>query len=177
MGKVTIDYRDYFAETIQQMCTQGLLLVSADKDKKPNVMAIGWGMIGSIWSRPAFIVFVRPSRHTYGLLEEVGEFTVNVPPNELAEATTYCGTVSGRDHDKIKEKQFTLVPGRKVRVPIIQECIIHYECRLLHKNNVLADFLDKNFKSEVYPKGDFHRIYFGEILTAYADDEAVKELG
>ena len=84
MAKVTIRYADYFAQTIQRMREDGLLLVTSGADGKPNVMTIGWGTIGAIWGRPVFLVLVRPSRHTYSRLEEVGEFTVNVPPRELA---------------------------------------------------------------------------------------------
>ena len=112
MAKITIQYSDYFAQTIQSMREDGLLLVTADAAGEPNVMTIGWGAIGAIWGRPVFIVLVRPSRYTYSRLEEVGEFTVNVPPPELAAAASLCGTVSGRDCDKFKEAGLTLIPSR-----------------------------------------------------------------
>ena len=100
MAKVRARYTDYFAQTIQRMREDGLLLVTQGTDGKPNVMTIGWGTMGVIWSRPIFIVLVRPSRYTYSRLEEISDFTVNVPPRELAAAASHCGTVSGRDHDK-----------------------------------------------------------------------------
>ena len=103
MAKVKVRYTDYFAQTIQRMREDGLLLVTMGADAKANVMTIGWGMMGCIWARPLFIVLVRPSRHTYTRLEQVGDFTVNVPPRELAAAVSHCGTVSGRDHDKFQE--------------------------------------------------------------------------
>jgi flavin reductase (DIM6/NTAB) family NADH-FMN oxidoreductase RutF len=107
--------------------------VTSGADGKPNVMTIGWGTLGAIWGRPVFLVLVRPSRHTYSRLEEVGEFTVNVPPRELAAGVNLCGTVSGRDRDKFQEARLTPVASRQVRPPIIQECVVHYECRILHK--------------------------------------------
>ena len=55
---------------------EGLLLVTTGADGKANIMTIGWGTIGCIWSRPVFIVLVRPSRHTYSRLEQVSDFTV-----------------------------------------------------------------------------------------------------
>ena len=112
MPKVPIRYTDHFAATLRRMREDGLLLVSTDPAGKPNVMTIGWGMVGSIWARPVFLVLVRPSRHTFSRLEQAGDFTVNVPPRELAETVAWCGTVSGRDHDKFAEKRLTLVPGR-----------------------------------------------------------------
>jgi len=176
MAKVEVRYTDYFAQTIQRMREDGLLLVTMGMGGKTNVMTIGWGMMGSIWARPVFIVLVRPSRHTYTRLEQVGDFTVNVPPRELAAAVSYCGTVSGRDHDKFQEMQLTLIASREVRPPIIKECVVHYECRTLHRNDVAPDALVQVVREEFYASGDFHRVYFGEIVAAYADEDAAQRL-
>jgi flavin reductase (DIM6/NTAB) family NADH-FMN oxidoreductase RutF len=176
MAKVQVRYTDYFAQTTQRMREDGLLLVTQGADGKPNVMTIGWGTIGSIWSRPVFIVLVRPSRHTYSRLEQVSDFTVNVPPRELATAVSHCGTVSGRDHDKFLEMHLTPIPSREVRPPIIKECVVHYECRTLHRNDVIPAALAQAVREEAYPNGDFHRIYFGEVVAAYADEDAAQRL-
>jgi flavin reductase (DIM6/NTAB) family NADH-FMN oxidoreductase RutF len=176
MAKVRVRYTDLFAQTIQRMREDGLLLVSLGADEKANVMTIGWGTMGSIWSRPVFIVLVRPSRYTYSRLEQVSEFTVNVPPPELAAAVSHCGTVSGRDHDKFQETRLTLVPSRQVRPPIIKECVVHYECRTLHRNDLVPDALVEAVREEFYANDDFHRIYFGEIVAAYAEEDAVERL-
>lgn len=177
MAKVRVRYTDYFAQTIQRMREDGLLLVTQGGDGKPNVMTIGWGTMGSIWSRPVFIVLVRPSRHTYSRLEQASDFTVNVPPRDLAAAASYCGTVSGRDHDKFQEMHLTPIPSREVRPPILKECVVHYECRTLHRNDVVPEALAQAVREEAYPGGDFHRIYFGEIVAAYADEDAAQRLG
>ena len=177
MAKVPVRYTDYFALTVQRMREDGLLLVTADADGKPNVMTIGWGLIGSIWSRPIFLVLVRPSRHTYSRLEQAGDFTVNVPPRELASAAALCGAVSGRDHDKPQEARLTLVPSREVRPPIIQECVVHYECRTLHRNDLAPAALAQTVHEQFYSAGDFHRVYYGEIVATYADADARQRLG
>ena len=171
MAKIKVDYKDYFAETIERMCEDGLLLVAHGKEGKANIMTIGWGTIGSIWGRPTFIVLVRPSRYTYSRLEEIEEFTVNVPSKDLAKAALHCGTVSGRDHDKFKEMNLTETASQEVKVPIIEECHINYECRSIHKNDLIPEMLDEMVKEEAYPEGDFHRVYFGEILATYVDEE------
>lgn len=177
MPKVAVRYTDYFALTIRRMREDGLLLATSGADGKPNVMTIGWGTIGSIWSRPVFLVLVRPSRYSYTRLEEAGDFTVNVPPRELAEAVAHCGTVSGRDHDKFLEKRLTPASSRQVRAPIIQECVVHYECRTLHRNDLVPDALAQAVQDEFYAQGDYHRVYFGEIVAAYADEEAAQRCG
>ena len=177
MAKTRARYTDLFAPTIQRMRDDGLLLVTVGADGKPNVMTIGWATIGSIWSRPVFIVLVRPSRYSYSRLEEVSEFTVNVPPPELAGAVSHCGTVSGRDHNKFQEMGLTPIPGRAVRPPIIKECVVHYECRTLHRNDLVPDALTEAVRDEFYAKGDFHRVYIGEIVAAYAEEDAAQRLG
>jgi len=153
------------------MKNSGLLLTSANKEGKVNVMTIGWGTIGIIWGMPMFVVLVRPSRFTYGFIEKTGDFTVNVPPRKLSEIVSFCGSVSGKDCDKFKEKGLTPITGKNVKSPIIEECVVHYECTVLHKNDVIPARIPKNVTSEYYPQGDYHRIFFGKILSAFADSK------
>ena len=176
MTKIEKAYTDYLKETNKMLGHGGLLLASVDAQGKPNAMTIGWGTIGTIWGKPIFIVMVRPSRHTFSLIESSGDFTVNVPAPNLKDKVSFCGTVSGRDHDKFKEKELTAVHGKQVKSPIIQECSIHYECKVVHKNDVIPDELSDDIRNRAYRNGDFHRIFFGEILAVYADDDAKKRL-
>ncbi len=165
MAKIMSDYRDHMNETVKAFSEDRVLLASCGKEGSPNVMAIGWGTTGIVWRRPIFVVLVRPSRFTYKLIEETGEFTVNIVPPNLKEVVQYCGTVSGRDHDKFKEKNLTAIPSSKVKTPMIKECILHFECRVVNKNDLVPLELEKSIVSSLYPKGDFHRVYFGEILA------------
>ncbi|MFB3883709.1 MAG: flavin reductase family protein [Thermodesulfobacteriota bacterium] len=169
MTKKIVDYRNYLAETIKAFDESRVLLVSQGKEGFPNVMAIGWGTIGIIWKRPIFIVLVRPSRYTYKFIEEAGEFTVNVVPPQLKEVVQFCGTVSGRDYNKFKEKQLTAIPSTKVKTPILKEAMIHFECRVVNKNDLTPSGLAKAMIPDLYPKGDFHRVYFGEILACQCE--------
>jgi flavin reductase (DIM6/NTAB) family NADH-FMN oxidoreductase RutF len=165
MAKKIADYRDHVGETIKAFGEDRVLLVSRGKEGSPNAMAIGWGTIGIIWRRPIFVVLVRPSRYTYKLIEETGEFTVNIVPPKLKEVVQYCGTVSGRDHGKFKEKNLTAIASTKVKTAIIKECMLHFECRVVNRNDLIPSELEKSIVSTFYSKGDFHRVYFGEILA------------
>jgi len=169
MAKIIVDHRDYVKETIKAFDEERVLLVSHGKEGLPNVMAIGWGTIGIIWRKPMFVVLVRPSRHTYKLIGETGEFTVNIVPPQLKEVVQYCGTVSGRDHNKFKEKQLTDIPSKKIKTPTIKEGILHFECRIVYKNDLIPSELEKSIIPALYAKGDFHRIHFGEILTCQSE--------
>jgi len=176
MAKIEVSYTDYLKETIKMLRHGGLLLASEDGKGNPNAMTIGWGTVGVIWAKPIFIVLVRPSRYTYDLIEITRDFTVNVPTPELADKVLYFGTVSGRDQNKFKEKGLTVTPGQKVKSPIIEECAINYECRVVHNNDVIPDKLVDEIHYSTYRQGNFHRIYFGEILAVYADIDAKEKL-
>lgn len=166
MRKINTDFVPYLKDTFDAMSNTGLFLVSGNMNN-PNVMTIGWGTAGIIWGKPVFIVLVRPSRYSYGLIEKSGEFTVNVPYPEMEEIVSFCGTVSGRNHNKFKEKNLTPLPGKKVKCPTIKESSIHYECRVVYKNDVIPKELFPDIPPEYYPEGDYHRVYFGEILAVY----------
>ncbi len=153
----------------------GCLLVSGDVGEA-NVMTIGWGLIGPLWGRPFFMVAVRPSRHTFGFIEKTGDFTVNVPRKGMEEIVDYCGSVSGREHDKFKETGLTLEPGRSVDSPIISECGVHYECRVAYKTRVTPNGLPQAILSDSYPSGNYHTLYFGEIFYTRADSDIDKSL-
>lgn len=176
VAKQPIKPFEFWSEILEALTRQGLLLCSIGSDGKPNVMAIGWAVGGFIWSRPILCVLVRPSRYTYSRLEEVGEFTVNVLPYELKEAVDYCGTVSGRSKDKFEETGLKPVPAKKVKAPVIEQGIIHYECVVVHKNDIQPQFLAKEIIDSAYPQGNYHRVYFGEIVVAHADLEGVEQL-
>lgn len=162
--KVECDLEDVLGVT-QRKFDGGLLLTTIGSDGRCNVMTIGWGLVGRLWREPVFMVAVRPSRHTFTLLDETPEFTVNVPSDEMAETVAYCGTVSGRDHDKIRERGLTLLDGKRVASPLIDECIAHYECQVIGTSRVVPDLLSTDVRQACYASGDYHTLYYGKILS------------
>jgi flavin reductase (DIM6/NTAB) family NADH-FMN oxidoreductase RutF len=90
-----------------------------------------------------------------------------VPGEGLEKAVSYCGEVSGRKHDKFRECKLSLMKGKKVNVPVIKECKIHYECRVVHKLEVTPDRVPADVKKLFYMKDDYHTLYFGKILAIY----------
>jgi flavin reductase (DIM6/NTAB) family NADH-FMN oxidoreductase RutF len=171
MKKVQMDYADAMKLTTEVLGSYGALLVARNKAGKPNVMTIGWAVCGIIWGRPMMLVLVRPSRHTHQFIDEADSFTVNIPPPEMADVATYCGTVSGRDADKFKEKKLTPVRGKQVSSSYIDECVVHFECRIVHKNRVHPQHLAPEIVTECYPQGDYHTIYYGEIAGCYRNED------
>jgi flavin reductase (DIM6/NTAB) family NADH-FMN oxidoreductase RutF len=176
MTKQSIKLFDLWQETIDALTHEGLLLCSLGADGRPNAMTIGWLTGGVIWSKPILTVLVRPSRFSYSRLNQVNEFTVNVLPSSFAEAIQHCGTVSGRDGDKFAHTGLRPVAAQKVRVPILEQGLVHYECRVVHTNEVIPANLASDIKASAYESGDYHRVYFGEVLAAYAAPDAREKL-
>ena len=176
MSKIEVEYTDYLKETCDKLHQPGALLASLDKNGRPNTMTIGWGTVGVVWGKPTFVVLVRPSRYTYGCIEATGDFTVNLPARDMTKIVAACGTQSGRDHDKFAEQGLTAVPGLQVKSPVIEECPVCYECKVVGRNDLLASGLEPWVERDYYPKGDLHRVYYGEIQIVRADPDARAEL-
>jgi len=161
-----IHWSDNIEHTLRMMREHGLLLTSLDGEGRPNTMTIGWGNLGVIWALPIFIVYVRPSRFTFGNMEATGEFVVSVPADDMHDACMYCGSKSGRDVDKFAEQGLTAIPAATMNVPLIGECVRHYECKVVHYNDVSDAALDPDVRAEHYPSGNLHRVYYCRVLRA-----------
>ena len=122
------------------------------------------------------MMLVRPSRYTHSCIEHRGCFTVNVPDRSLATACEVCGSKSGRDIDKFPHCRLTPAKASTVLAPIVVECPVVYECRVVHSNDLLPPKLDQEVLAGYYPAGDFHRVYFGRIMAAFADPDAARRL-
>lgn len=166
-SKSANDVNKNLSETYEQLKREGLLLVSALPKKKPNVMTIGWGLIGRFWGDPYFMVAVRHSRYTHELIEKSGQFTVNVPSRGMDKVVEFCGKVSGKDHDKFKEMGLTSIKAKNLYVPIISGCSIYYECKVLFKTNVIPNKIANVTRNRWYINKDYHTLYFGKVLSVY----------
>ena len=164
-------------ETILKSLSRGVLLTTKAKGRV-NTMSISWGTLGIEWNKPIFTTFVRTGRFTRELLDANGEFTVNIP---LAESDRSligrCGSVSGRNVDKIAANALTPVDGEKVSVPAIREYPLTLECRVIYKQLQDENAISAEDKARFYPSGvgcenpgansDCHMAYVGEIVAAY----------
>jgi len=163
-----INYLSIAEEVMQQIKSNGAFLVAKSKeDENINVMTIGWAAVGHMWGKPIMTVMVRKSRFTHCIIEKASSFTVSIPTDDLNEALIFCGTKSGRDFDKFKECNLTIVSAQKVDTPIINISGFHYECKIVYKSKMNPDFLCKEYKEDVYADNDYHTFYFGEIVACY----------
>ena len=149
---------------------KGAFLTVKSQDKV-NTMTIGWSSIGYMWNKYIFTAFVRYSRYTYEIIENSQDFTVSIPlDNSLNKELGLCGSKSGRDVDKIKAANLSIREGETVESPIIDNCQLHIECKIVYKQGMDKESLCEEIKNNSYPKDDYHVMYFGEILKVYIKD-------
>lgn len=163
-----IKYNQY-AEKAIEVISNGAFLTTA-VDGEVNTMTIGWGSIGCVWGKPIFLVMVRPSRHTYQLIQKSNEFTVSVPLNDMKKALALCGTKSGRDLNKLAAAGLGTLPGQKISTPVIAGCGLHYECKIVYKQTMTNKNLSPEIDAVKYSTEGYHTMYFGEILATYLEE-------
>lgn len=145
---------------------QWFLLTAGDFDSgKFNTMTVSWGSLGIFWDRPVVQVVVRPHRYTFEFMEQFPSFTLSTFGLKYHDVLDMLGTTSGRDGDKIKESGLTPQKSARVAAPGFEEAELVLECKKLYWQDMdpthfLDPLLDKN-----YPRKDYHRIYYGEVLT------------
>ena len=171
----------HYAAQICEALPKGILMTTQNGDFV-NTMVIGWGHIGIEWGRPIFVAYVRESRFTKEMVENHGEFTINVPMGEIdSNIIKICGTKSGRDMDKIKELGLHLVDSDVVDVPGIKELPLTLECKIIYKQKQDLSAIPADILARYYPEvpggnfagenRDFHYAYYGEIVGAYLIEE------
>ena len=164
------------AQRVNEALPKGILLNT--QGEKFNAMVIGWGHLGVIWGRRTFVVYVREGRYTKPQLDKTGEFTISIPlegPDGVINRV--CGSLSGRDVDKVKEAGLTLAEPSVIRTPGILEYPITLECRVLYSQELDPAAIPEDIRQRFYPQDvdgsfpmsnrDVHTVYVGEIVDAY----------
>ena len=136
-----------------------VLVTVADSGGKTNIFTVAW--TGTVCSDPPMVsISVRPERYSHGMIEETGEFVVNLTTRKLARAADYCGVKSGRDTDKIKDMKLHLLPGEAVTVPLLVESPVNIECRVKQTLRLGS-----------------HDMYLADVVAVHADEAYMDEKG
>lgn len=131
----------------------------ADKEGNPNIITVAWA--GTVCTNPPMVsISVRPERYSYHMIEETGEFVINLTTEKLAYATDYCGVRSGRDVDKFKELHLTPEKAEHVSAPLIGESPVNIECRVVKKETPGS-----------------HHIFLAEVKAVHVDDAYMDQKG
>lgn len=108
------------------------VLVSCGTPEAPNVFTVAWAGIVNTHP-PRVSISVRPSRHSYGLIQESGAFVINLPTTALARAVDWCGVKSGRDVNKFEAIGLTALPASQVGCPLVGESPVNLECKVFQQ--------------------------------------------
>jgi len=145
-------------------------LLSAGTKDNFNTMTVAWGSLGTMWSRPFAQVVVRPTRYTFEFMNKFDSFTLCSFPEERRGDLTICGSFSGRNGDKLAQTSLNVMPSQKVEAPSFKEADLVIECKKIY----WQDFDSSHFIEEVhkhYEAKDYHRVFFGEIVSVLADEK------
>ena len=131
-----------------------VVLVSCANNEVANIITIAWA--GVVCSKPPLIsISIRPSRFSYDLITNSGEFVINIPTSQQLEETEFCGSKTGEKTNKWTACSFTPVKGTKVSAPLINECPVNIECKVV---KTVADI-------------GTHTIFIGEVQEVHVDPQ------
>lgn len=135
------------------------VMVSCGTMEKSNIITVAW--TGIINTDPAMVyISVRPTRHSYNMIKEQGEFVINLTNQKLARATDWCGVKTGAKVDKFKEMNLHKQKANFVKCPMIEESPVSVECKV----------------KEIRELGS-HHMFVAEVLAINADEKYINEKG
>lgn len=129
-----------------------VLIVSCDKEGRPNVMPAGWSMVAS-GEPPMLAISIAHRNYTHDLIEQTGEFVLVFPSGKMKSLIEQTGSCSGRNVDKFSKYKIKTRKPKYVKPPLIEDAVACFECRV--RGKVTA--------------GD-HTIFVGEVLASYISD-------
>ena len=135
------------------------VMVSCGNMEKSNIITVAW--TGILNTNPAMVyISVRPTRYSYNLIKESGEFVINLTTKDLAYATDWCGVKTGAKVDKFAEMHLTKEKAKFVKCPMIKESPVSVECKV----------------KEIKELGS-HHMFVAEVLAINADERYIDEKG
>ena len=136
-----------------------VLVTTVDANMRPNVITLT--LVGAVCLQPPMIgIGIGVEQHSRSLIDESGEFVVNIPQAGMLRDVEYCGLVSGRNVDKSVETSFTFTPSSIVKPPLIDECPMNLECKVRRK----------------IPLGS-NVLFLGEVVHLHIEEEIIDEKG
>lgn len=157
------------------VCPLPPTMVSCGDMENSNIITIGWtGILNTV--PPKTYISVRPTRHSYNIIKETGEFVINLTPAHLVKEADYCGIYTGKKVDKFQKCKLTKESASVLSCPMIAECPVSIECRVTDivplgsHDMFMADIVAVNVDEELFDKEDKMRLDKAN-LVAYAHGE------
>ena len=135
------------------------VMVSCGTMEKSNIITVAW--TGIINTNPAMVyISLRPSRYSYNLIKNQGEFIINLTTKDLVRATDWCGVKTGEKVDKFKEMNLHKEKANFVKCPMIKENPVSVECKV----------------REIIKMGS-HDVFIADVLAINASKEYIDKKG
>jgi flavin reductase (DIM6/NTAB) family NADH-FMN oxidoreductase RutF len=151
-------------DNVFKLLDKDWMLVTAGKLDDFNMMTASWGHLGILWDLPVAIAYIRPTRHTFGFANRYDHYTLSFFTERYRPVLQFCGTRSGRDHDKVAETGLTPMATEPGNV-YFEEARMVLECRKIYVDDLKKNnFVVPEIARKIYPRKDFHRFFMGEIL-------------
>lgn len=118
-----------------------VVLITTRNGRKNNIMTISWHMVMDFGSSPRFALLTGAWNYSCEALLKNKECVIAIPTVDLSQKVVGIGVCSGRDTDKFKKFELTPVKGKKVKAPLIDECLANIECRVIdyiEKHNIFV---------------------------------------
>lgn len=151
---------------IIKMISKDWMLITAGNSSDFNMMTASWGGIGFLYNKPVAFCFVNPARYTYKYMESGDTYTLTFFTENYRSALEYCGSVSGRDTDKVKGSGLTPItlPGGG---EAFSEAWLIIECRKFVSQSISLDSIHDETEKEKRSTNAMHKMYIGEIINVY----------
>jgi flavin reductase (DIM6/NTAB) family NADH-FMN oxidoreductase RutF len=107
-----------------------VVLVSTARKGLANVMPMSWHTM--IEFEPPLVGCVLSERnHSFAALKATKQCVLGIPTVEQIKKVVACGNCSGRKVDKFQAIGLTPLPASKVEAPLIGECYVNLECKVV----------------------------------------------
>ena len=149
-------------ENVFQLISKDWMLVTAKDSDRINTMTASWGGLGEMWGKHVSYIVIRPSRYTFSLLEHTDYYTLSFFDEKYRDILNYCGKYSGRDKDKIKETNLTVLEDGQSAY--FSQAKLVLVCKKLYGQMFdPSNFVDSEFGKKMYPNDDIHKLMIGSI--------------
>ena len=158
-------------DNVIQLIGKEWMLVTAGDENSFNTMTASWGGVGYIWERPSTFIFIRDTRYTYQFLQQHESFTLSFFNEKYRNALRICGTMSGRNTDKVKEAGLTPLETPSGLMSF-EEARMIIECKKMFVQELDYANLTEPYKSKIMEEAyknesSKHQMFISEIVNIW----------
>ena len=129
-----------------------VLVSVCDKERNHNIFTVAW--TGTVCTNPPMVsISVRPERFSYHMIQETGEFVINLTTEQMVFAVDYCGVKSGSDVDKFKEMSLFTEPASKTSCLMLKDSPVNIECKVVRVDELGS-----------------HHMFLAEVVAVHVDE-------